>query len=169
MSDVLDIDATTTAEPFVCHCGTTERHATNPHMCARGHFIAGNSARRIHGADGFRVNGTLPDALRLTVDEFRAAVITDRGGPSELTTVEAAYIRRLSEVEAVARLLAADLAARGLTTPRGRVRSTMSRWLETLDRWDKFAQRVGVTRRARAVETLRDYLRTARPETTEGT
>ena len=66
-------------------------------------------------------------------------------------TLEAAYIRRLSEVEAVARLLAADLATRGLTTEHGRVRGTFSRWLECLDRWDRLAQRVGTDRRARGL------------------
>jgi hypothetical protein len=119
-----------------------------------------NQLRRTHGAYSFRDRGAaaLPDVLRQTVDEFREAVIADRGGASELSTLEGAYIRRLSEVETVARLLAADLASRGLTTPKGRVRGTFSRWLECLDRWDRLAQRVGTDRRARALPTLRDYL-----------
>jgi len=64
----------------------------------------------------------------------------------------------LSELETVARLLTSDLAQRGLFTPRGRVRVTFSRWLETLDRWDRYAQRVGADRRARQIPTLQSYL-----------
>jgi hypothetical protein len=141
----------------LCVCGATERHATDADRCVRGHVLIGNQARRVHGVRAFETTGRLPDVLRLTVEEFREAVIADRGGPAELSTLDAAYIRRLTEVETVARLLAADLASRGLTTPRGRVRGTFSRWLECLDRWDRLAQRIGTDRRARAV-TLRDYL-----------
>ncbi|HKW00733.1 MAG TPA: hypothetical protein VJN96_12970 [Vicinamibacterales bacterium] len=153
------------ASATVCACGAGP-HATTAGMCAAGHFIVGNQARRTHGAYSFRDRGTatLPDVLRQTVEEFREAVIADRGGPSELSTLEAAYIRRLSEVETVARLLASDLATRGLTSARGRVRSTFSRWLECLDRWDRLAQRVGTDRRSRAVPSLRDYLTHAREE-----
>ncbi len=141
----------------ICGAGP---HATNPHMCAGGHFLRGNAAALKDGVRRYETKGTLPDVLRQTVEEFREAVIADRGGVSELSTLEAAYIRRLSEVETVARLLAADLATRGLTTPRGRVRGTFSRWLESLDRWDRLAQRVGTGRRSRTV-SLRDYLASA--------
>jgi hypothetical protein len=159
---------------FVCQarvpgggvCGATTRHAANANMCAAGHFIVGNAQRRTHGVRAFETTGRLPDVLRQTVEEFREAVITDRGGAAELSTLESAYIRRLSEVEAVARLLAADLASRGLTTPKGRVRSTFSRWLEAVDRWDRLAQRVGTDRRARVL-SLQERLAQAPPLTSE--
>jgi hypothetical protein len=141
-------------------CGATARHATNPNMCSAGHFIVGNQQRRTHGVRSFEQRGptALPDVLRQTVEQFRTAIIADRGGAVELSTLEAAYIRRLSEVEAVARLLAADLARRddlgrpiGLMTARGRVRGTFSRWLEAIDRWDRLAQRIGTDRRAQSM------------------
>ena len=141
----------------VCGCGATERHAADADRCTRGHVLVGNQTRRLHGVRAFETTGRLPDVLRQTVEEFRESVIADRGGPSELSTLESAYIRRLSEVETVARLLAADLASRGLTTPKGRVRGTFSRWLEAIDRWDRLAQRIGTDRRSHVV-TLRDYL-----------
>ena len=102
--------------------------------------------------------GRRTDALQQTIAEFREAVIADRGGASELSTLESAYVRRLSEAETVARLLAADLATRGLFTPRGRVRNTFSRWTEAVSLWDRLAQRVGVDRRSRPVPSLSDYL-----------
>ena len=80
-----------------------------------------------------------------------------------MSTLEQAYCRRLGETEAVVRLLASDLATRGLFTPRGRVRNTFQRWTEAVSQWDRLAQRVGLGRQARAV-TLRDYLAQAGAE-----
>ena len=144
----------------ICSCGAIDRHAGDPHRCTRGHVLLGNQARRTHGAYSFRDRGAaaLPEVVRQTVEEFRAAIVTDRGGATELSTIEAAYIRRLSEVETVARLLAADLATRGLLTAKGRVRGTFSKWLECVSAWDRLAQRVGTDRRARALPTLQYYL-----------
>lgn len=164
MSDaVLDVETPHAADaPPVCKCGASA-HAEKPGICARGHAMEGNQLRRVHGVRSFEERGAaaLPDVLRQTVEEFRAAVIQDRGGASELSTLEMAYVRRLSEVETVARLLAADLATRGLTSARGRVRGTFSRWLECLDRWDRLAQRVGTDRRGRQVSSLSAYLQQA--------
>ena len=153
--------------PAVCPCGATERHAVDAERCVRGHVLVGNQTRRVHGVRAFETSGRLPDVVRQTVEEFRESVITDRGGPSELSTLEAAYVRRLSEAETVARLLAADLAGRGLFTPRGRVRNTFQRWTEAVALWDRLAQRVGTDRRARSVASLRDYLAGTQPEVSE--
>ena len=89
------------------------------------------------------------------------------GGSAELSTLEAAYVRRLSEAETVARLLAADLAARGLFTPKGRVRNTFQRWTEAINLWDRLAQRVGVDRRSRPVLSLQDYMAQAQEQRPE--
>jgi hypothetical protein len=150
-------ETATVASP-ICRCGASERNASTPNMCVNGHFVPGNTARRLHGVRAFETTGRLPDVLRQTVEEFREAVLSDRGGATELSTLEAAYVRRLSEAETVARLLAADLAARGLFTPKGRVRNTFQRWTEAVSLWDRLAQRVGVDRRSRTVSSLRDYL-----------
>ena len=143
----------------ICSCGAGA-HATDSTRCASGHVLVGNQTARKHGVRQFEQHGerVLPPDLRQTTDDFRAAVISDRGGVETLTTIEAGYVRRLAELETVARLLAADLAYRGLFTPKARVRNTYMRWLETLDRWDRFAQRVGVERRAKRVATLQDVL-----------
>jgi hypothetical protein len=160
---VLTVETPQAADALpVCKCGAGV-HAEKPGICARGHAMEGNQLRRTHGVRSFEERGAaaLPDVLRQTVEEFREAVIRDRGGMDELSTLEAAYVRRLSEVETVARLLASDLASRGLMTPRGRVRGTFSRWLECLDRWDRLAQRVGTDRRGRQVPSLSAFLQQA--------
>lgn len=114
-----------------------------------------------HGVRAFETRGdaALPGDVRNSVDDFRLQVMRDRGGPEDLSAVETGYIRRLGELETVARLLASDLASRGLFTPRGRVRGTFSRWLETLDRWDRYAQRVGLDRKPKRLETIDAIMR----------
>lgn len=141
-----------------CTCGASA-HPTNVDRCTNGHVLHGNQTARKHGVRAFETRGAavLPSDLRQSVDEFRAQVIADRGSTDQLTAVEGGYIRRLGELETVARLLGSDLAQRGLFTPRGRVRGTFNRWLETLDRWDRYAQRVGTERRAKSVSLI-DYL-----------
>jgi hypothetical protein len=141
-----------------CRCGASAR-VDDAHRCERGHVLPGNTNALKHGVRAFEARGdvALPPVVRETVDAFREQVIADRGGAANLTAIEGGYVRRLSELEAVVRLLAADLATKGLTTPRGRVRGTFNRWLEALDRWDKFATRVGVERRARPVPSPTEY------------
>ena len=145
---------------FVCKCGAAV-HPSDPTRCGNGHTLAGHPGPAWkNGVRQFEQHGekVLPPDLRQSVDAFREAVISDRGGVDNLTAIEGGYVRRLGELETVARLLASDLAARGLFTPKGRVRNTFSRWLETLDRWDKFATRVGTERRAKRVASLTEYL-----------
>lgn len=150
----------------ICSCGATATLPADARRCARGHQLSGVDGLAFrNGVRRFETTGKLPDPLRQSVDGFREAVIADRGGASELTTLEAAYCRRLGETEAVVRLLASDLATRGLFTARGRVRNTFQRWTEAVSQWDKLAQRVGVERRAKAPVSLADYL--AQRTTTE--
>jgi hypothetical protein len=146
-------------EPSVCSCGAGP-HDTTAGMCAAGHFIVGNQARRTHGAYSFRDRGdaSLPPELRMTVAEFKAQVISDRGGLDELSAIESARIGHLAEVETTLRLLASDIARNGLLTKKGRTRTVFGRWLEALDRWEKLASHIGDGRRARSVPSLSAYL-----------
>jgi hypothetical protein len=43
-------------------------------------------------------------------------------------------------------------------TAKGRVRSTFSKWLEALDRWERLAGHIGDGRKSRAVPSLSAYL-----------
>jgi hypothetical protein len=92
-----------------------------------------------------------PADLRQSIDDFMAEIVVDRGGEAELSTIEKAYISKLGHVEITLRLLAADIAARGLVTPAGGVRSVYGPFLQGIDRWDKLAQRIGVKRQAHNV------------------
>jgi len=138
-----------------CKCGAPT-HPADPDRCGNGHVLAGNQAARTHGVRQFEQRGAaaLPADLRVSVDEFRAQVIADRGGVDALSAIEAGYIAKLTDVEVMSRLLMADLRSRGVFTAKGRVRGTFSKLLEVMDRWDRFAQRVGADRRARRVSSL---------------
>lgn len=122
----------------------------------------GNRLARGAGVHAYKDRGevSLPVDLRDDLAVFRSGVETDQGGVSELTTIGAGYVRRLVEVEAVVRLLGADLQARGLFTKRGRVRSTYNAFLLAVDRWDRLAQRLGLERRQKPVDPL-DAVRAA--------
>ena len=159
--------AEATAAP-VCSCGAGP-HPVQAGTCSAGHFVSGNQARRTHGAYSFRDRGaaSLPPDTRMSVADFKAAVTNDRGGQAELSAIEAARIGHLAEVETTLRLLAHDLASRGLMTAKGRVRSTLSKWLEALDRWERLAGHIGDGRRARAVPSLSAYLAQAPAEDNE--
>jgi hypothetical protein len=101
--------------------------------------------------------------LQQSIAEFRSGIISDLGGSSELTTIVGGYIRRLCDVEVALRLLQNDLVTRGLFTPKGRVRSTYQRLLETIGTWDRLAQRLGTERKARPL-TFADAVRAATPD-----
>jgi hypothetical protein len=137
-----------------------------------GRFLAGHGvgqqtrvkpgntlARRVHGVRAFQARGpeALPPEVRQRHEAFRAAVEADRGGPEHLTTLDLGYIRHLADIEAVIALFKIDLEAHGIFTTRGRVRALYFALLNALDRWDKFAQRIGVGRDARPVD-VRTYL-----------
>lgn len=127
---------------------------------AAGRFTAGNQDARRSGVRAFETHGAaaLPSELRDAQAAFYSALEADQGGAGELTTIGAGYVRRLTELETICRLLGADLQARGLFTRRGRVRSTYGAFLQAIDRWDRLAQRLGLTRKARQVPTLTEYL-----------
>lgn len=123
-----------------------------------GYFAPGNTVAKTHGLHAWQTRGEAPAVLVDQVDRFRQGLTADQGGEADLTTIRAGYVRRLAEVEGCVLLLAADLQARGLFTPRGRVRSTYDRLLKTIEVWDRLAQRLGMDRRQRAVPDLNDYL-----------
>jgi hypothetical protein len=110
-----------------------------------GRFLPGNAAAR---QTGIYAQTQAPE-LREHVDRLTSGIVADLGGASELSTLEAAYVARLGDIETTLRLLAADIARRGLLTPSGGVRRVYDQLLAGIDRWDRLAQRLGMKRRAR--------------------
>ena len=96
-----------------------------------------------------------PVELRMTADELMAGVASDRGGDADLSTLERAYIRKLGDLEICIRILTENIAGQGLLTPGGRVRDVYDKLLVGLDRFDRYAQRVGITRKAKRIDLAR--------------
>jgi hypothetical protein len=130
---------------LVCSaCG--ERSRAGVFQCVKcGRWLPGNQAARELGLYA----RNQPADLRESVDTLAAGIVADRGGESELTTLERAYVGRLADVEITLRLIAADIAARGLLTPAGGVRNVYDKFLAGIDRWDRLAQRLGLGRHAK--------------------
>ena len=95
-----------------------------------------------------------PADLRMTADELVDGIVSDLGGPTELSTLEKSYARKLGDTEILLRLLAADIARRGLFTPGGRVRDSYDKFLAGVQVFDRLGQRLGLKRRQKQVTDL---------------
>jgi len=100
-----------------------------------------------------------PADLVMTADQLEAGIVSDLGGVDGMSTLERSYVRKMRDLEITLRLLASDIARNSLLTPGGRVRDVYSAFLAGLDRFDRYAQRVGLERRQRPVSSPLDYIR----------
>ncbi len=151
-SEPFPVDATIDGK--VCRpCGTV--NAADANACVRCHkILAGN---RLAVTTGIYAQHH-PADLRERVDRFAADVVADLGGADELSTLERAYIGRLADVEMMLRLLAQDIAEKGLMTPAGSVRRSYEQLLAGVDRWDRLAQRLGMRRRPKAIASAQEII-----------
>ena len=155
-------DAETAPEtpPPVCrHCGAGP-HPTHAGICEKGHAMRGNQLHRVHGAYSFRDRGdaAIPADRRKTADDMIAGIVADKGGEANLSTLKHEYIQQARTLRVMLDLIGNYLVQNGLTTPRGRIRSAVNKYLEVFDRFDKAAQRIGLEREARQIPSLREYL-----------
>jgi hypothetical protein len=120
-----------------------------------GKFLLGNRGAYRHGARLFQETAELPEALRPEIEHFNRSLRSDQG---ELTTLRSGYVDRITELEAIIRLLGAEIAKNGILTKRGRVRTTYNALMSAIDRWDRLAQRLGMDRRLKPIADLAAYL-----------
>jgi hypothetical protein len=151
----------TTENVSVCSCGAG-RHPTHAGICEKGHAMRGNQLHRVHGLYSFRDRGdrAIPADLRTSADEMLAGIVADKGGAENLTTLKREYAQQVRTLRVMLDLIGNHLVQNGLTTPKGRIRSAVSKYLEVFDRFDKAAQRLGVERESKQVPSLREYLAT---------
>jgi hypothetical protein len=140
------------------HCArcSTANSRDAAHCAGCGSFLPANQDAR---KSGLYSRQPPPADLRQRVDELRAGVIADRGGESELSTLEHAYIEKLGDIDVTIRLLTSDIAANGLLTPGGKVRHVYDKLLAGLAAFDRYAGRIGLERRAKHVPSLEEVLR----------
>ena len=142
-------------ETVACARCSTENPA-GAQTCTCGAFLPANQAAR---KTGIYSRQPQPPDLRLSADELMNGIVSDLGGESELTTLQTSYVRKLADVEITIRLLTSDIAANGLLTPGGRVRDVYDKLLAGLGVFDRYAQRIGMERRAKRVQTLEEVMR----------
>jgi hypothetical protein len=137
-----------------------------PKVCGRCEAENGPEAERclrcqswLVGNPGPRTTGVYarqqPADLVMTADELERGIVADLGGIENLSTLERSHIRKLRDLEITIRLLAGDIARNNLLTPGGRVRDVYGAFLNGLDRFDRYSQRLGLKRRAKHVDIAR--------------
>ncbi|SRR5712692_2038337 len=119
-----------------------------------GRFLPGNTAAVKHGV---YAQHPAPAAIRQSSNELVEGIVSDLGGLDNLTAIQRGYIELLRDTNICRQLLVGHLIERGLFTPRHRVRSAYSKLLETIDRWDRLAMRLGTDRRAKQVPTIDEF------------
>jgi hypothetical protein len=139
------------------------RPAVEPDTAKRdavtGRFGKGNSiARKADGINRFIKRQELSDDIRTEVERFTAQVISDQGGPSELTAIHGGCIRNLTAVETLVQLGLKDIRVNGMYTEKGRTRQIVFTLMQFLDRWDRYAQRLGMERRQKSIASLEAFL-----------
>ena len=131
-------------------------NAAAAYQCAKcGSFLKGNGAALTHGLRRYQQTGVLPADLRVSVEEFRATLISDQGGLDELTAVRAGLCRLLVDAEVGRRLLMNEVVRAGVNTRPGR--AAYDRLLATMDRWHRVASTLGTERRAKPALTPHEY------------
>jgi hypothetical protein len=96
----------------------------------------------------------------------QAAILTDRGGPGSLTTLQQTAIARLTHVVLFIASWEDYFKRSDPYTRQGRVRTGYQAYLATLDRWVRLAQLVGMDRREKDI-SLHDWLNEATDEASD--
>jgi hypothetical protein len=142
-------------ETVRCARCSAENRSDAAHCAHCGSFLPANQDAR---KSGIYSRQPPPADLRQKVDELRAGLIADLGGESELTTLERAYVEKLGDIDVTIRLLTSDIAVNGLLTPGGKVRHVYDKLLAGLAAFDRYAQRIGLERRAKRVPSLQEVM-----------
>ena len=149
-------------------------------LCARGHVNAAGATRcvscqqwlprntgaQVHGVTTLDRRGpsSLPADLRETYEVFQAEVYADLGGIANITALEREAVQNVVRAALVCTLAAQEIAAHGMTTPRGRQRAVVHILASYIDRFERLAKTLGLQRRARVVgESIEQWLE-AQPE-----
>jgi hypothetical protein len=142
------------ASDRVTRCSRCDTEQPPANRCQRcGGFLRGNAANLRHGLRRYQTTGVLPPDLKVSVDDFRTAVIADLGGIDELTAVQAGLVWLLFNCEVGVRILMNEVVKRGVDSEPGR--KAYDRLLATVDRWNRIAGTLGVERKQKQVDWAR--------------
>jgi hypothetical protein len=109
-----------------------------------GTFAKGNMVRLTTGERTPRLFA-LPD-IAAAHQERVDAITTDLGGPTELSTTQAALVCELARLQLITASLGADVIGKGPLTAKGNRRAALSAYLNVLDRQQKLSDLLGLRR-----------------------
>jgi hypothetical protein len=113
-------------------------------------FLPSNQVARTSGVYARE----LPPDLRERIEELRANITSDRGGDTELSTLDRWYIQKLCRLDAVIQLIEHEADTRGWFTRSGRPRALLDKLQSLLLTADRFAQRVGQKRQPKHINPV---------------
>ena len=129
---------------------------------ANGRFVAGNTARLVHGARSRKVMlAGLPEQaqIRALLAEREAAIVADLGGAGNLSTIKREVITRFLQTSVVADFLGSNIVKHGVLTTKGKTRAAVTTYLQVVDRLTRLALTLGLERQAKRVPSIEEFLR----------
>ncbi len=142
----------------ICKCGAVERHPRESQRCARGHLLVANTGALKHGTRRYSLRGVAPQDVLEHVAAIQSQLVSDLGGANELSEMERSVVRRHGETETMLQLLIRDFETRGVLTPRGRARATVTTFTSLAQLSLKLVQTLGLKKRQKNTQTLEQYI-----------
>ena len=126
----------------------------------RGRFTAGNQAAMTTGEYSARVRleALETEAALAALDERRAVIEADLGGPDALSAITRDMVGRYVELSALGDWFVARLLAKGPLTTADRTRQMLGSYLQVLDRQHRHAALLGLERRAKRAPSAHELL-----------
>ena len=128
-----------------------------------GRFVAGPGNRgnwRHGGRSKYVAAGETPEQIEAlaAMAERKAQIETDLGGRENLSQLAADSVADYLRLRMVGEYLAENLMKQGPLTSKGRQRAALTAYLSVVDRTQRIATSLGLSRREKAVPTITDYL-----------
>jgi hypothetical protein len=124
----------------------------------RGRFTPGNAAAMTHGGRSVHVRRALLAEARAVLADRRNSIISDLGGPTELSTIRTDLVERYLETSLLAEWLGGNLLTEGAVTTKGRARAAATLYLQVVDRVHRLASSLGLDRKVRDAQTIDAYV-----------
>ena len=89
--------------------------------------------------------------------EREREILADLGGDSEVPAVVRELVTRFVQASAISDSLAMNVVTQGVLTGKGRTRASVTTFLQVLDRLQRLASTIGLERRAKPAEGIRQW------------
>jgi hypothetical protein len=156
-----------TAEPNAESAPELAESAKRPHPTDPRRWADGTQRPNVDGiARKHPAMRTDRAAVQQWLREKAESIIGDRGGHDGLSTLQIDSAGELAFVLFVLSQWRDHFIEKGLTSPRGRVRSAFPSYLATLDRYIRLAQMLGIDRKAKQAPSPAEWLESLGEEDT---